>query len=58
MDTVRHVTELVYKKLKKRAPHLLQYFVMRFDERGRNYFNVEVPPAFEGYIINQINEVM
>jgi len=52
------ITSIVFKALKKQKSHLLQYFIVRFDESAREYITTQIPPAFLGVVLNSIENAI
>jgi hypothetical protein len=52
------LTEKTFKLAKKKnAFYLLKYFSKHYDDYGKEAVRVTIPPAFEGHILQQLNEL-
>lgn len=59
INSVPHDNKTVFTRLKKnKANHLLKYFFITFDERGKEVVLCEIPDAFMGLILNQIKDAL
>lgn len=52
----KYLTKAVFTALKRKKSPRLRHFSIHFTETGQDYIKVEIPPAFEGHILNQIYE--
>ena len=57
-DGHKLVTKKVFIACKKKAPHLLRYFTIHHDEAGNQEIRATLPPAFEGFILQQFTQLL
>jgi len=56
-DGNKIMTRKVFNECKKQAPHLLRYFTIHHDDAGAQDIRVNIPPMFEGYILEQFDQL-